>query len=224
MKLRPRLFFSFRSPYSWILLERLRARLPGVWTEFDLIPYWEPDERAAAALSRRGAVLHYRQMGKARHLYILHDTKRIARRLGLKMLWPVDDQPWWEPSHLGWLQAQSLGRGEAFYLSVTAARWNRGENISSQAVIAQAARVAGLDPELIVGAVEDERIRAAGVAALETAFLHDVFGVPYLMLGRQRFWGQDRLEDFLEEYLPSRGAQSAGERGRSPPVAPVHSA
>jgi 2-hydroxychromene-2-carboxylate isomerase len=31
---------------------------------------------------------------------------------------------------------------------------------------------------------------------------HRVFGVPTLLVGRQMFWGNDRL-DFLEEHLAS---------------------
>ena len=42
-------------------------------------------------------------------------------------------------------------------------------------------------------------VRAEGVDCLAAAYDDDVFGVPYLRLGRHRFWGLDRVDAFLEE-------------------------
>jgi 2-hydroxychromene-2-carboxylate isomerase len=199
MKRAARLYFSFRSPFSWLLIARLRRSEPTALDSFELFPYWEPDERTAAELAELGAAIHYAPMSKAKHLYILQDVKRLASRSGLTVAWPVDVAPWWEPSHLGWLAARRLGAGAAFYDAVVAARWLRGENISERAVIAAAAREAGLSPETIVAAVDDPEIRAEGVRALNRAYQDDVFGVPYLMLGWRRYWGYDRLDMFLED-------------------------
>jgi 2-hydroxychromene-2-carboxylate isomerase len=209
MKRRPRLFFSFRSPYSRFLVDRLLREVPDAHDRFDWVPFWEPDERTREGMERRGASLHYADMSKAKHLYILQDTKRIAARLGLPLAWPVDADPWWEPSHLGWLRARRLGRAAEFYGAIVAARWERGEDVSQPEVVRAAAAAIGLDGDAIAAAADDPEIRAEGVACLVDAYEDDIFGVPYLRLGWRRFWGYDRLDDFLAEYRATAPAPAA---------------
>jgi 2-hydroxychromene-2-carboxylate isomerase len=200
---RPRLYFSFRSPYSWMTVRRLRAEVPDAWTALDWFPYWDPDAGTAAALAERGAELPYSPMSRAKHLYILVDTKRLAQREGLDMSWPVDVDPWWELPHLAWLRARRLGRAEQFYDAVVAARWERGENICDPAVLRAVAVEAELDAESAVGAAGDPAVRAEGVDCLYAAYDDDVFGVPYLRWRRHRFWGFDRLDTFLATWRAS---------------------
>jgi 2-hydroxychromene-2-carboxylate isomerase len=208
-----RLFFSLRSPFSWLLVERLLRRLPDAHELLEFIPFWEPDAHTEQALEERGARVHYQQMSKAKHLYILQDTKRLATQLGLRIAWPVDIDPCWELSHLGWLQARRLGRAPAFYTALTASRWQRAENISDPDIIRAAAVEAGLDGDLIVAAADDPDIRAEGVECLVRAYEDDIFGVPYLRFGWHRFWGYDRLDDFLDVFLPTVGRASTAAGG-----------
>ena len=199
MKRNPRVFFSFRSPFSWMAMERLQRAIPDVHQRLEFIPYWEPDARTREALQQRDAEIRYAPMSKAKHLYILQDTKRLAAELGLRIVWPVDVNPWWEISHLGWLQARRMGAGSAFYKAVTEARWLRGENISAPDVIRRLAESAGLDGNAIVQAAEDPEIRAEGVEALVEAYQDDIFGVPYFRIGGHRCWGFDRVDRFIAE-------------------------
>jgi 2-hydroxychromene-2-carboxylate isomerase len=210
MRRGPRLFFSFRSPFSWIAIEQMRRRLPDLHPRMELIPYWEPDARTSEALAARGAAIHYVPMSKAKHLYILQDTKRLVDALGLRMTWPVDVNPWWEPSHLGWLAARRAGRAWDYYRVIVAARWEWGENISDPAVIARAASAAGLNGDSIAAAIDDPDLRAEGVACLFEAYEDDIFGVPYFRVGRHRFWGVDRLDAFLRALAENDPAASPG--------------
>lgn len=196
----PRLFFSFRSPFSHFLVERLAREVPDAHDRIEFVPYWEPDPWTRRALEERGAAVHYAEMSRAKHRYILQDTKRIAERIGVPLAWPVDVDPWWEPAHLGWLRARRLGRAADFYAAVVAARWERGESISDPAVVRAVSEAIGLDGDVISGATEDPEIRAEGVACLVEAYEDDIFGVPYLRLGWRRFWGYDRLDEFLRWY------------------------
>jgi len=203
MKRNPRLFFSFRSPFSWLAVDRLQRVVPDAQDLIEFIPYWEPDAHMAQALKQRGADFHYVQMSKAKHLYILQDTKRLAEGLGLRIAWPIDIDPWWEIPHLGWLKARQLGRAPAFYTALTAARWQRGENICDPQLIRTLAASVGMDGDVIAGAVGDPDTRAQGVNCLVEAYEDDIFGVPYLRHGRHRFWGLDRLDGFLSVFLPT---------------------
>jgi 2-hydroxychromene-2-carboxylate isomerase len=197
MKRRPRVYFSLRSPYSWLAIALLRRELPDLFTAVDMIPYWDPDERTRRQLAEAGAGFHYREMSKAKALYLLQDTKRLAHKLGLALHWPIDRDPWWELPSLGWLVARDHGVAEAFYDALTSARWLRGENICDLDVVARAASAAGLDPAEVLAAADSPAWRAAGTGCLIDAWNDDVFGVPYFMVGRQRFWGLDRVDDFL---------------------------
>jgi 2-hydroxychromene-2-carboxylate isomerase len=197
MSARPRLYFSFRSPYSWLAVRRLREAVPDVFTRFDMQPYWDPDERSSAALAERGGEFHYVQMSRAKHLYMLLDTKRLAQRRNLAMAWPVDVDPWWELPHLAWIAARREGRAEPFYDALVEARWGRGEDICQADTVRRAAKEAGLDPETAVAAPESGSVREEAVDCLYRAYLDDIFGIPYLKLGRHRFWGLERVDDFL---------------------------
>jgi 2-hydroxychromene-2-carboxylate isomerase len=209
MTQRPRLYFSFRSPYSWMAVERLRRTLPELFRRADLIPYWDPDPETERMVTERGARLYYQQMSRAKHLYVLADTKRMASRLGLAMAWPVDVDPWWELPHLGWIAARRAGRAERCYDALVAARWNRGENICDRAVFQQVIAGAGLDAVTLAAAAADADIRAEGARCLVAAYEDDVFGVPYVRLGWQRFWGLDRMDLFLEQFMAAGEAESA---------------
>ncbi len=199
----PRLYFSFRSPYSWLTIRRLRAEVPGAQQSIDFFPYWDPDEETSAGLTGRGGEFHYVQMSRAKHLYMLMDTKRLAQREGISMAWPVDVDSWWELPHLAFLRARREGLAWEFYDAITQARWGRGDDICQQDVVRAAARKAGLDPELAVGAAHDPDIREEGVDCLYQAYLDDIFGIPYLKWGRHRFWGLDRLDAFLDAWRPA---------------------
>ncbi|MCE6995127.1 DsbA family protein [Saccharothrix sp. S26] len=199
----PRLYFSFRSPFSWLALRRLEERLPQAREIIEFVPYWDPDPITAAGLEERDAGFHYTQMSKAKHLYILQDTKRLVAEHGHRMAWPIDVDPWWELPHLAWIKARHLGQDRVFYDAVTRARWERGEDICEVDVLSAALEQAGLDPEPLVSAVDDPAIREEGLDALVQAWHDDIFGIPYFKVGRHRFWGLDRLDAYLDVLLPT---------------------
>ncbi len=200
---KPKLYFSLRSPFSWMALRRLEERIPNADEVIDFVPFFDPDADTAAALADRGGEFHYTAMSKAKHLYILNDTKRLAAKFGYAMRWPVDIDPWWELPHLGWLKAKQLGVHREFYRAVTEARWERGENICDAAVLGPVLAAAGLPVEPLLTAPADPQMRAAGVDALLSAHNDDIFGIPYFKWGMQKFWGLDRLADFLAVFEPT---------------------
>jgi 2-hydroxychromene-2-carboxylate isomerase len=161
-------------------------------------------------------------MSKAKHLYILQDTKRLARKLGLQMAWPIDIDPWWEVPHLAWLRARGLGIGPQFFAAVLQARWERGENICDPSVIAALGTSVGADGAALAAAAQDQSVRADGVDCLVRAYEDDIFGVPYFHVGPHRFWGYDRVGDFLGVFLPTlgRGEPPEADPAPAPPAVP----
>lgn len=203
----PRLYFSLRSPFSWMAIRQLQERAPEVLETLEHVPFFSPDKITAAGLEERGGTFHYGEMSKAKHLYILYDTKRLAAKYGYQMRWPIDTgQEWWDLPHLAWLKARELGVHREYYAAVTAARWERGEDICLTEPLRKICDDAGLDGAALVAAADEDHYREQGVNALMQAYQDDIFGIPYFKLGRLRFWGLDRVEDFLAAHADATAA------------------
>lgn len=192
-------YFSFRSPYSWIAARRLQRALVLKDTAIELIPFWEPDDCTLGKLEKKGGEFLYQVMSRAKHLYILQDIKRMTTKLGYKLAWPVDTEcPWWDLPHLAYLSACQHGKGSAFFWAVFRWRWELGKNICLEPTIREIAEEVRLDPDETVQAPNDDQLREEGAEALYKCYRDDVFGVPFFMNGYQKFWGVDRLDDFLD--------------------------
>jgi 2-hydroxychromene-2-carboxylate isomerase len=193
----PRVFFSFRSPYSWLALEHLSRAVPDMMECFRFVPFWDPDAEMDEALKATGREMLYVQMSKAKHLYLLQDTKRIASQLNLSMAWPIDIDPWWEVPHLAWLEAARQRRGWEFYRALVEARWWRGANICDPNVVSGLADQLGMNGPKLANVASDPDTRRTALDCLIEASDDGIFGIPYFRLGRQRFWGLDRVQDFI---------------------------
>jgi 2-hydroxychromene-2-carboxylate isomerase len=193
---RPLVYFSFRSPYSWLAHHDLTRHHPEAARAVQWRPFWEPDEESERALAETGGRFIYTPMSREKHLYMLGDVRRLANRRGLKVSWPSDRDAWWEPSHLAHLVAEAEGRGPEFIERVYRARWQEGLDISDRRTIGKLAADVGVSAAA-ERATDDPDLRRRGVEALSDVDHDDVFGVPFFINGRQKFWGLDRLADFL---------------------------
>ncbi|WP_424187018.1 2-hydroxychromene-2-carboxylate isomerase [Actinokineospora sp. G85] len=196
-KKQPRWYFSLRSPYSWFAFEQLRATDPDLLDAVRWVPTWEPDEVTAAMLAEAGVELPYVPMSMDKGRYILQDVRRLAQERGLAMTWPVDREPVWEVSHLAYLAAEAEGAGREFVAAAYQARWVRGRDISDPAVIADIAVGLGLDPVRLSTAWQDGALRERAMEPLREVWRDGVFGVPFFIVGHQKFWGVDRLPQFI---------------------------
>lgn len=189
-------YFSLRSPYSWIGYRDLLDVYPDVAAAVQWLPFWEPEPDLLHRLQAAGDSFPYVDMSRAKALYILQDVRRLARRRDLDMVWPVDRSPRWEVAHLAYLAAVRLDAGPAFIDAAYRARWESGRDISDPAVIGEIAVELGLDPAPLVKAADDPGLREEGLTALRAVARDGVFGVPFFVCGREKFWGVDRLADF----------------------------
>ncbi|GAB3898663.1 2-hydroxychromene-2-carboxylate isomerase [Kibdelosporangium lantanae] len=192
----PRWYFSLRSPYSWLAHHDLCTRYPDVAGRIVWRPFWEPDETGERDLLAAGGEFPYVPMTRAKSRYLLRDVRRLARQRGLEPAWPVDTAPVWEVAHLAYLLAADAGAGQAFVAAVYQARWLEGRDISDPAVVRELATGLGL-PEALADAANDPGIRERGTSCLLAADRDGVFGVPFFAVGHERFWGVDRLPEFV---------------------------
>jgi 2-hydroxychromene-2-carboxylate isomerase len=196
MSRRPRWYFSLRSPYSWLAYHDLAMRYPDVLAALDWVPFWEPDEQTLRRLGEAGGRFPYLPMTREKNLYILQDIRRLTAERGLPITWPVDRQPRWEVPHLAYLLAARLGRGPQFVDAVYHARWQAGRDICDPATIAELSGSLGLPAARAAAAADDPELCVDGIDALLEIHRDGVFGVPFFVHGRDKYWGIDRLSDF----------------------------
>ncbi|HWF00710.1 MAG TPA: DsbA family protein [Caulobacteraceae bacterium] len=202
MTLQYDLYWSFRSPYSYLLVPRLIA----LEREYDVVANVRPVYPLAVRTPE-----FFDSRDPLWTPYLLRDVFREAAYLGLPFRWPRPDpvyqdratgryppeQPYIHRlTHLGVLAAEQ-GRGLNYLREVShviwsgeCPGWNEDEHLDG------AAQRAGLDPGLLNEAVEREGERLAGVVEQshsdQRAAGH--WGVPLMTFGGEPFFGQDRFE------------------------------
>lgn len=216
---RPRLYFSLRSPYSWLALHDLTTHHADLVDVVEWRPAWDPTPESEALLTKAGGRYIYTPMSREKHFYILRDVRRLAGDRGLRVVWPIDRSPHWELSHLAYLVADQAGRGVDFATAVSRARWEQGLDISDPAVIAGIGEPLGLDASRLTGAVDDPDLIAAGTDKLMDMYRDGVFGVPFFVHGREKFWGIDRLDAFARSIRSGLAATAEPEPAAAVAVA-----
>ncbi|HEY7891396.1 MAG TPA: DsbA family protein [Solirubrobacteraceae bacterium] len=184
-------FFDLGSPFAYLASERLHDVLGEqlTWQPISLGALFKLNGRSSWALGEA----QQRRRGMA-------EVERRARLYGLAPLrWP---DPW--PGH--YLMAMraatyafSVGCGVRFTQQAFRDSFVRGADLSLPENVLGSARRAGLDSERVRAACEDPQVKLALRAATDAAHRLGVFGVPTVALGRELFWGDDRLEEAAEE-------------------------
>lgn len=180
------LFFSVRSPYSYIGYEQARrfARATGV----DLVL------RPVLPMMMRGMHVPW-----AKKLYILTDTKREAERAGLpfgKVADPlgVGVERSYAVAH--WAEQQAGGRQDtlaAFFDALLGGVMAEGIDVSTDAGLRRIVERAGLDWSGARAALAAEGWRDWVEGHRAAMFDHGLWGVPCMRYGDTAVWGQDRF-------------------------------
>ncbi len=188
-------YFTLLSPYCYLAGTRLEevARKHGAtinYKPFDL----------SQGFGRTGGVAV-----KDRHIsrieYRAQELPRQAKKLGLPFTlkpahWPTNAAP----AAYAFVAAQNAGGGDLGQLAHALMRavWAEDKDIAQDDVIRACLEKAGFDPALAdSGLLEGAQTYARN---LDEAVEAGVFGAPFYIVGEQRFWGQDRIED-LDLYL-----------------------
>ena len=205
-------FWSFRSPYSYLATPRL-VRLSA---EYDLDVAVRPVLPIAVRLPT-----FFKQVNPLWPPYLLRDTMRIAQYLGIDYGWPRPDpivqdgitrevaaeQPYIHRlTRLG-IAAVERGRGLAFIDQVSQVIWS-GKVVGwhEGPHLAEASARAGLDLAELDAAIgadpaHFDAIIADNQGALEAA---GHWGVPTMVFEGEPFFGQDRI-DLLVWRMLQRG-------------------
>ncbi|KUJ65280.1 isomerase [Streptomyces albus subsp. albus] len=196
MSPRPRWYFSFNSPYSWLAYRDLMGPYADVGDRIDWFPFWDPDEPVHRHLARSGVRLPYVPISAEKKLYVEHDVRRLVRDRGMEVVWPKERVRRWEVPHLAFLVAQELGRGREFAGLVYQAYWQQARDVCDPEVIVAIGAELGLPADRLTAAARGGSAGRPELDALLVLHRDRVFGVPYFIDGTEKYWGVDRLAPF----------------------------
>ncbi len=177
------LWFSFRSPYSYLALEQI---------ETVLAPYKIPLVlRQVAPMVVRGL-----PVPQVKRLYIVRDAKREADRLGIAFGELCDPLGKGVDHCLAiqhWANKRGITDAMAFARSAMRGSWTEARDLSEYVDLKVVVERAGLPWEEARAALEDpEAVKAHQVNAADMAVI-GLWGVPSFRCGDFVGWGQDRL-------------------------------
>jgi 2-hydroxychromene-2-carboxylate isomerase len=95
--------------------------------------------------------------------------------------------------------AQKLGCLERYVDVVYAAMWEDGKNMDDPAVIASTLTAGGLDAEKIFALSQDPEVKNVLLQNTQAAHDRGAFGSPSFLVGKELWFGKDRLRDVEEE-------------------------
>lgn len=153
------------------------------------------------ALFARTGGLPLGQRHESRQAYRLQELRRQSDKLGMALVFkPAFFPTNPAPAAYAIIAAQEAGGGDLPTLvqSLCAACWAEERDVAQDAVIRDCLSRAGFNPDLTMSGL----LRGAEAYArnLEQGILAGVFGVPFFIVGDERFWGQDRIDD-LDRHL-----------------------
>jgi 2-hydroxychromene-2-carboxylate isomerase len=201
MNLTADLYFSFRSPYSYLAIGRYRAMMAEWNVDIALKPVYPLAIRQPDFFERN----HSNWLR-----YTLTDMVRVAQFHGIPFGAPrpdpivqniftreiAEEQPHiYRLTRLGQVAARR-GNGLGFAHEVAMLIWGGAENWHEGAHVAGAAERAGLDLAVLdAEALADAEALDAEIAANQAA-LDEAghWGVPTLVFDGEAFFGQDRIE------------------------------
>lgn len=182
-------YLSFRSPYTGIVAERVKALADTYGAELKL--------RFVLPMVMRGM-----QVPRMKGFYIMSDTVREAERLCIPFGNMCD--PVGRPVERGYAilhKALELGKGYEFVQSFLSGVWAEGIDAGSDRGLKQITERAGLSWAEMKPLLGGDHWRADAERNQDEMFSYGIWGVPSFRVGDVATWGQDRLwviEDALK--------------------------
>jgi 2-hydroxychromene-2-carboxylate isomerase len=182
------MWFSFRSPYSYLALERITEIAARHQVTLALRPILPMVDRGIPAPA-------------IKRMYIVRDAKREADRLGIPF-GQIADPLGTGVEHCIAIMKLAIDRGLGVELARSAMRgiWSEALDVASYVDLRTVVERAGLGWDEARAALADDGWKAWAKLAADDLLAIGLWGVPAFRAGDYNTWGQDRL-DFLEDRL-----------------------
>ena len=181
------LYFDFVSPYAYLALTQVTPfgeRHDVHWIVRPVV--------YGALLDANGLVGPVEVEAKRR--YTFRDVVRTAAMLGVSLVGPPA-HPFRSLEALRTVCAY-LGRPETLALTVALSQacWGEGRDLTDVEVLGEVVRSVGLDDSDLRDRIVATEVKESLRRSTEAALAAGVFGVPTFRLGRELFWGHDRMD------------------------------
>lgn len=175
-------FCSFRSPYTYIALPRVRQLAEHYGAQLQI--------RFVLPMVMRGLTVP-----REKSMYIVADVAREAQRVGMRYGFLVD--PVGKPVERGYAvlhQAMQAGVGLQLAQSFLQGVWADGIDAGTDSGLYAIAARAGLDKAFVDKALTDDSWRSVATSNRLELLEMDLWGVPSFRVNElPGYWGQDRL-------------------------------
>lgn len=184
-------WYSIGSTYSYLTV----MRLPEVERATGVKFRWRPFNVRRVMVEQNNVPFKDKPVKAA---YMWRDIERRAQRYGLAPKLPA---PYPLPGLVLANQVAILGAAEGWvedYTRATYRRWfEDGEAAGEEPNISASLKEIGCDPMNVLAASQSRQTADVLEAATDEAMKLGVFGSPTFAVGREIFWGDDRLDDVL---------------------------
>ncbi len=183
-------YFDFSSPYGYLAAQRIEE----VVEEYQRAVLWKPF-LLGAVFGTTGArpLLDIPMKGD----YARHDLARSARLYDIPFVLP-ETFPFMSVAACRatyWLNESDPEEARELIEALYDTAFGEGQSIREPAEVAAVAERLGHDPDQVLAAVQEPRIKDLLRREVEAAVAKGVFGSPYTIVDDQPFWGFDRLDD-----------------------------
>jgi 2-hydroxychromene-2-carboxylate isomerase len=198
-------YWSFRSPYSYLVTPKLNALRDKYEIDFRIRPVLPIAVRIDG---------FFEQINPLWGPYLVRDILRLGQMQGTPIRWPrpdpivmnyaektvAKDQPYIFDLTRRGQAASEAGRGLEYVTEVSRVIWSgEVEDWHEGDHLDRAAERAGLDPQQLARTARDEAARLDGAIAANQKALEAAghWGVPTMVFDGEPFFGQDRVDVLL---------------------------
>lgn len=196
------IFYSFQCPYSYIAIERLSE----IEQKYDVKVLWHPfSARAAGQTYPIGGGQPDRQS------YIKEDALRLAQSMNMNLVfpegWPNNE---FNPEKVtrGAFVAAEMGMIVEYNIKVFQRWWDDGLDPNEQEFFIELCDELDVNPNEFAGRMSTSDVRERVKGTYKRGRKLHVFDTPTIILGEERFCGQERIE-MVEARLKQLGLAKA---------------
>ncbi len=183
-------YFDFSSPYGYLAAQRIEK----VVQEYDREVLWKPFLLGAVfKITGVKPALDIPMKGDYARLDLARSARLYDTPFVLPETFPFMSVAACRASY--WLNESDPEAARALIEALYDTAFGAGQSIRQPAEVAAVAEKLGHDPDAVLAAVQEPRIKDLLRREVDAAIAKGVFGSPFIIVDDEPFWGFDRLDD-----------------------------
>ena len=183
-------YFDFSSPYGYLAAQRIEE----VVGEYEREILWKPFLLGAVfKITGVKPALDIPMKGDYARLDLARSARLYDTPFVLPETFPFMSVAACRASY--WLNESDPEAARELIEALYDTAFGEGQSIREPAEVAAVAEELGHDPDTVLAAVQEPRIKDLLRREVEAAIAKGVFGSPYIIVDDEPFWGFDRLDD-----------------------------